>query len=381
MVGFGSPLLIYPALLALMLAVGGFTAAERDPGAAKGVEGRLRIRDERVEAEGETAFPTTSIACEDVIDGWIEPHLADEGHTLVLVARGGLQLRVSRDVRLPGGHSPRKLERALATLGLGERAIRMALVADPRGTRGCLGVFMGMILVAGFLSLAFVLIGLLTGNPAAIAVTPFALILTAPVVAMPHFLVPHRVLVGRDGVLVKRLFRLTRFVSYEQFEAVSESPASLTLQLRDGAALHIRASSAASAAAARIIRARLRSYQHGERNEIVTALQRGERSLEAWKQTLGNLLDAGRAHYRDAAIRADDLLSVVADPAAEPEQRVGAAYALRSDDVAIQKRLRIAVEGCAQPAVRAAIERAVEGELEEEMLAEAERAVTRARTA
>jgi hypothetical protein len=104
--------------------------------------------------------------------------------------------------------------------------------------------------------------------------------------------------------------------------------------------------------------------RHGGSPTVAELLDRGGRSLEAWRAALGRLLQRG-AQYRSAAISDDDVLGVLEDPAARPALRIGAALALReSADPDARRRVRIAAAACADEETRAALEAAAEDHLD-----------------
>jgi len=108
----------------------------------------------------------------------------------------------------------------------------------------------------------------------------------------------------------------------------------------------------------------------------VEQLDRRGRSVDVWCEALGRLLGGGREEsgYRDMALARGPLLDLVEDGAAAPERRVAAAVALsRTGDVQLKQRLRIVAETCADEDMRAALEHAAEGEIEQEALARAAR--------
>lgn len=95
---------------------------------------------------------------------------------------------------------------------------------------------------------------------------------------------------------------------------------------------------------------------------------RGARALEEWRGELRTLLtrDAG---FRGAALRRDDALRVVEDPNAALDARVGAALALMGSATEGERlRVRVAADTSVHPKVRIALEAALEGEVEEELL-------------
>jgi hypothetical protein len=103
----------------------------------------------------------------------------------------------------------------------------------------------------------------------------------------------------------------------------------------------------------------------------VERLDRGGRSLAAWRAALVDLARAGSS-YRVAGLSPDDLAAVVGSPEAAVDRRIGAAIALRaSGHPGAGERIRIAAERCASARVRAALQRVSEGAEEDEAVAEA----------
>ena len=106
-------------------------------------------------------------------------------------------------------------------------------------------------------------------------------------------------------------------------------------------------------------------------------LDRRSRSVSAWRDDLRALLAVEGSGYRGAALGPDQLAEVVEDAGAPTERRVAAAVALSGKgDEESRRRVRVAVEACADRDLRAALEHAAEGEIEE---AELHRAMTQRR--
>lgn len=123
----------------------------------------------------------------------------------------------------------------------------------------------------------------------------------------------------------------------------------------------------ASAIVERIRRTRERAIA---RPEVETALLRGGRAVETWRQELREL---ATGEYRAPFDRAR-LFSVVADAARLPGERVGAALALsNAPSDAERVRVREVTEGLADRKLRVAITRALDGEVDAEELAELEK--------
>lgn len=100
--------------------------------------------------------------------------------------------------------------------------------------------------------------------------------------------------------------------------------------------------------------------------------QRAE-TLEAWKERLRRILVSSAADGalapRDADTADAELLEVIEDSMALPERRIAAAVALStSSDERARKRVRVAIDSCADDDMRGALEAAAEGEMEESLM-------------
>jgi hypothetical protein len=101
-------------------------------------------------------------------------------------------------------------------------------------------------------------------------------------------------------------------------------------------------------------------------------LERRGRPLDRWARELRDLV---KNRYRAAGFTAAELADVAADAQEQAERRIGAAVALaRIDEADCRTRLRIAVDTCANPELRAALEAAAEDALDEATYARATRA-------
>jgi len=89
------------------------------------------------------------------------------------------------------------------------------------------------------------------------------------------------------------------------------------------------------------------------------ALFRGDRTTSEW---LLGLRTAGESRYRVAALREEELLSILGDPKADPTARAGAAICLAANGDDAREKIRIAAEEIAAPKLRAAIDAALEGD-------------------
>jgi hypothetical protein len=365
----GTPQFVALPALSLIAMVAGFASAERDPGPRDGAEGQLWLSEHEVHVAREGVEEVT-IDRGRIVDGWIEPSFDGEWHKLVLMAEDGQELHLSQP------DSSDELREILSALGLDERAVRMRLVADPRNVRAWMGAFMGVMLLGAVGPLSFVIAQLFVSEPASantlVAMVIFASVFLAAVLAMPHFLVDSRVLIGHDGVLLKPFLRRQRFVPFDRLTHARNDSVTLRLVRHDESVVSTRASIGAAAAVAQVINERLERFRAERGEQAMAALERGSRSSDDYRQMLASLLEAGRATFRQGAVDAESLIDVVENPRATPTQRVGAAFALAAHDQVPGERLRIAVNACAEPRLRVALERATGGELDEDALASAE---------
>ncbi len=200
------------------------------------------------------------------------------------------------------------------------------------------------------------------------------LIFTLVAVSVPaalRLLAPPKVTVGSDGVSVDAALR-PWFVTFDQIYNVEVRGADLALMLRDGStrvipaigtsrsrleALYDRiAAGVADARAPRDLSARL------------AALDRNGRDLDAWREGLRAVIRE-RDDYRHAGLTRDEVAAALEDPHATPERRIGAALALgEADREQAAARVRVVLETVAHPPVRAALERAAGGELDEDVV-------------
>ena len=104
----------------------------------------------------------------------------------------------------------------------------------------------------------------------------------------------------------------------------------------------------------------------------VSLLGRRGRPLPLWREHLRAQVSKTGGSYRIAALSPDQALCVLQDGRASVEARIGAAMALSAgEDHRSARKLRAAIAASASEEVRAALEQAAEGELEEATLARA----------
>jgi len=166
------------------------------------------------------------------------------------------------------------------------------------------------------------------------------------------------VYVGGDGVRVEgRTFPFSRLHAHRDRGAVS--------LVAGVERVRIRCASEHEAAALLTAIDDARTGRTPPADVDTTALARGGDDVAAWKSRLLALLGADA--YR-ATLGADELARVVEDTSASPETRVGAALALSSlhADAPERARVRVAIDGVADPKLRVALENAEAGDLTDE---------------
>lgn len=180
-------------------------------------------------------------------------------------------------------------------------------------------------------------------------------------------LLPQRLLVGEDGVLLRWAGR-TRFVPFARVVAVRQTPLGIELDLGwQEPPLEIRVGHRADTQAqkrgqivARIEEgmAAQRALAHADDEAM---LARGERPVEAWIRA-AEALGQGDAGYRVAAIPRDRLWAVLENPAAEPSAREAAAIALRVQlDEEERERLDHVAQKSASPRLRITLDAVTTG--------------------
>lgn len=166
---------------------------------------------------------------------------------------------------------------------------------------------------------------------------------------------PVELLLGVDGLSILS-GRRPRFVPWRDVRAIRRVRFDLVLSLRAGEQLRIPVSSP-DAARDRALVAEIRA-EIARAPELVpaatTALQRGGRDLDQWREAL-RALTARSSAYRGPAVDPADLARAVGARDVPAEQRVGAAIALAalSDDG--RTRVRVAAESSANLPLREAL--------------------------
>lgn len=190
----------------------------------------------------------------------------------------------------------------------------------------------------------------------------FAVVLSLyGVIALPIVL-PQKVAIGEDGILLRWAGR-RRFIPFSLLRDARSTPLGLKLDLADERTVEIRLThrdgTEVSRRAAMLSRieeglAHHRALAPAEDEALLT---RGERELDKWIHEMTVLGTSDAYGYRTIAIPRDRLWAVLENPSADPSARQGAAIALRArlDD---DERERLAAIGqkSASPHLRVAID-------------------------
>lgn len=203
-----------------------------------------------------------------------------------------------------------------------------------------------------------------------------------------RFGAPQRILVGHDGVALEGV-RGQSFLPYRRILGVRATPTGVILEVADGAEIpvnllrraHIGLDLSARRRDALVakIEAELKAADSAGDDLLgIAQLERGERSIAAWREGLRALTTRPTAGYRAASLDPEHLIRILETRAMAPERRLGAALALSStEDPAVQRRLRVFIDSSASDALRGALEQAAEDELDEGVLAGALRQMDR----
>jgi hypothetical protein len=164
---------------------------------------------------------------------------------------------------------------------------------------------------------------------------------------------PASVTIGDDGVAIDRVRR--RVIARRDITAVSRvKDAPLFIGLRDGSHVHVAGLNVdwqRLDAVGRLIEAR-----HGPSTappERFTAFERAGVSLAEWKDHIRASIE--QSGYRTAASPVEDAAEIVRSPHATPDQRIGAALALRIAGEP-PDRIRVAAGAVVDDGVRGALE-------------------------
>lgn len=169
------------------------------------------------------------------------------------------------------------------------------------------------------------------------ATTTTLLLLLNTMQAMRSALPPRRTLViGADGVRIGRKFLAARDIETVSFRVRWE----IVIRTKDGAE-HVAPIGTSTDARTTWLVERIRAVAR-EAHDDAAALARGGRALDAWRRDVESRVRAG---YRDGALTPERLATVLDDPTAIPDRRLGAALALLAATPEAQRpavRVRVA---------------------------------------
>ena len=251
--------------------------------------------------------------------------------------------------RLPDPSSAAAVVRALG-FGAGGKRVHASL-AKP--TRRLIHPLLGFV---AYVAAMVAMLGPSWGGGRARFEYPFAVY---PVVALllyaglKRLVRPPEVTIGEDGVMLKRRFGRT-FVPRADIALVSAHGSSIVVERRSGGRVLLSGFAldhARGQAVARVVDER--SGPAATTADRFAHYERGGRVLAEWRAHLAQAMN--QASYRHTAATIDEAAAVLHSAEATPEQRVGAALALR---VAGQpkERIRVAVDAAADDRVREALE-------------------------
>jgi hypothetical protein len=165
---------------------------------------------------------------------------------------------------------------------------------------------------------------------------------------------PAEVVVGADGVIVRRLGR-DRFVAFDELTGVDVGRDRVELAVRGGRAVRARArhlvTERREQLRARIDEAWTAWRRGADDAEAPARLSRRGRDLAAWRVQLGRVV-ASVGRYRDSPLEQERVVRVREDASAPVGTRLGAALALAELGGEARERVRIAARAAANPRVR-----------------------------
>jgi hypothetical protein len=251
--------------------------------------------------------------------------------------------------RLPDPRSARAVVTALG-FGAGGKRVRASL-AKP--TRRLLHPLLGVVAYLGGV-LAMVLASSTGTGGFEVAYALYPLVALAVYAGLKRLIRPPEVTVGDDGVLVKGRSGQS-FVPLSDIAAVAmPSDTKLVIQRKSGRDTVVGGvilNADRCAAIARVIEDRRGASS--ETADRRAHYERAGRALPAWRDHLARAMS--ESSYRENAATVDEAASVLRSAEATPEQRVGAALALRIAGEP-HERIRVASDAAADDRMRKALE-------------------------
>lgn len=369
----GTPLLVFPfAWAAWVAAILSVYYRLLTPSMALrfGSERPLRVRQETLLVD-KRAFPLRELR-----EGWLEPWRGG----LVMVLRFRFQ-RVMVAVA-----SAEQGTQLLASLGVGpeQRVLRV-----PLGSRAVLSgqgaVFhlLGPVLT-GLMSLG-PLLALVESIQKAIrtgqgwsdaAVFGGVLLALLPIaLGMAWMIVPGEAIVGRDGVLLRRLWN-RRFFPFHQIKSILATEHGVRLDTTQGeiqlpTATFISNDDGQRDALNQRLRTAMLSWAGAQGAETGALPTRRGHTVSSWREELLRQVRGG--NYREEGLDLGELVRALEDVATPLEQRVGAAMILGASPLESPVRVRVqsVIKATAHEPTRRALQGALEGDIDDSLLASA----------
>lgn len=201
-----------------------------------------------------------------------------------------------------------------------------------------------------------------------------ALLLAGLAVAFTLPLIGGDVRIGADGISFRKLLR-RRFAAFERIANLEREVDGVTVILDDGQRVRLHAASPGAEVLVRELVAGARRQRSGAQTgtALESVLDRRGRDAASWRGALEQLL-TNPGGYRVPTVARKDLVRVVEDGGAPPDRRVAAAIALRvAGTRKPRQRVLAAARASADEDLRAALEAAADGEVDEEAIARATR--------
>jgi hypothetical protein len=323
-----------------------------------------------------------------------------------------LQLSDGRELRVTAARSEAEALLDLAGLSAARRVLRVPLASVASQQRG--GEVLGVLAMVLFVPTSFfstTMFGAFIANRwksryfdeeglrpetlhrihvAGLASLVVSVLCAFALRALLAYLGRREAVVGTDGIAVEARGRRT-FIPYAAMARATRSDHGIVLDLNDGSHIELPVQArilpplpdgpepVPGAPLAReslhrreLLLSRIRDAIAAGSAEApavqLDVLDRKNRPIDAWRAALRAQLERA-GNYRDGHLIPEQLIEVVADVRAAPERRIAAAVALSATgDGEHQRRIRIAARACADEELRAAMDQAAEGEIDEAAL-------------
>jgi hypothetical protein len=275
-----------------------------------------------------------------------------------------LDLEGTKTLRLRFAAGDDAGKRLLGLLGAAHRTTRVPLRRElGRFTIGLLTFFFGSFAASFSIPVAERIFGHFSPGAAIWTVLALTTLLTVGVVR--RFGAPH-VVIGSDGIRVRGMWSQP-FISYSDIERVDRSRGlGITLHLRNGSKVNLPVVAIGLERVTGLIERIEKARKSGGdgRSRIEDALARAGKSIEEWHRGLTEFASR-QATFREAAFEPHEIEGVLANPNANAEQRIGAAFVLHRIDPAVARtQVRIAADATADEDLRDALLAAAEGEMD-----------------